>query len=50
VEWPIAMVLEGFKEKRGFSKKNSCSITILEDLGFLAHPWLLFIAFIHGKM
>jgi hypothetical protein len=24
----LAIVLECFKEKRGFSKKNSCSITI----------------------
>jgi hypothetical protein len=22
VEWPIAMMLEGSKEKRGFSRKN----------------------------
>ena len=29
VEWPIAMVLEGSKEKRGFSRENSCNITIL---------------------
>jgi hypothetical protein len=29
VEWPIEMMLEGSKEKRGFSRENSCSITIL---------------------
>jgi hypothetical protein len=29
VEWPIAMMLEGSKEKREFSRENSCSITIL---------------------
>jgi hypothetical protein len=23
VEWPIAMMLEGFKEKKGFSRENS---------------------------
>jgi hypothetical protein len=41
VEWPTTMVLEGVKEKRGFSRKDSCSITIPSIFLFLITPMAL---------
>ena len=46
----LAIVLEWFKEKRGFSKKNSCSIKIPWISYFSSTPWDIFIVSIHGKI